>query len=322
MIYDFKAMRKHLILAATALVLAACGNDENIDNNGPVELRLSSGIEVQTRAAHNLDTQLKNGESVHVWVDDAGTDAGLYQDNTLTAGNNGVLTGGETMYFPASGNAADIYAIHGNFLTDLTSFWGESVTHEVATNQKSEGGNYAASDLVYCKMEEVARTTSTVQLNFKHLLSKVEIVLVQGAGAPEITSAAILNTKLQAIFTPAKANETITVTAAGEVTDSNPIEIDCGITDEATAQADSDEGKVLNEAIIVPQTLAANTPFIRVTTSDGGQLIYSLPAETTFDLGKRYRYTVTANLTGLNVTASIDDWGDGSLNNEGDAVMQ
>lgn len=196
------------------------------------------------------------------------------------------------------------------------------MTHEVATNQKSEGGNYAVSDLVYGKLTDVVRTKETVALSLKHLLSKVEIVLVQGAGAPEITSAAILNTKLQAIFTPAKANETITVTAAGEVTDSNPIEIDCGITDEATAQADSDEGKVLNEAIIVPQTLAANTPFIRVTTSDGGQLIYSLPAETTFDPGKRYRYTVTANLTGLNVTASIDDWGDGSLNNEGDAVMQ
>lgn len=319
-------MKKQLILAAAALALAACGNDENIDNNGPVELRLSSGIEVQTRAAHNLDTQLKNGESVHVWVDDAGTDAGLYQDNTLTAGDNGVLTGGETMYFPASGNAADIYAIHGNFPTAWTAFWGESVTHEVETNQKSNvttaGEGYAVSDLVYGKLTDVVRTKETVALSLKHLLSKVEIVLVQGAGAPEITSAAILNTKLQTIFTPAKANETITVTAAGEVTDSNPIEIDCGITDEATAQADSDEGKVLNEAIIVPQTLAANTPFIRVTTSDGGQLIYSLPAETTFDPGKRYRYTVTANLTGLNVTASIDDWGDGSLNNEGDAVMQ
>ena len=63
-----------LFFAAAALTLAACSNDENL-NDGPVELRLSSGIEVQTRATHNLDTQLKDGEQVHVWVDDATTGA-------------------------------------------------------------------------------------------------------------------------------------------------------------------------------------------------------------------------------------------------------
>lgn len=53
-------MKNYILLTAAALMLGACSNDENLDNpNGPVELRLTSGLEVQTRAAHGLNTQLK-----------------------------------------------------------------------------------------------------------------------------------------------------------------------------------------------------------------------------------------------------------------------
>ena len=83
-------MKNYILLTAAALMLGACSNDENLDNpNGPVELRLTSGLEVQTRAAHGLNTQLKNGEEVHVWVDDATTDQKLYTNNILAAGDQG-----------------------------------------------------------------------------------------------------------------------------------------------------------------------------------------------------------------------------------------
>lgn len=304
-------MKKYLFFAAAALALASCSNDGNMPDNAndPVEIRLTSGLQVQSRATHNLDTQLKNGEKVYVWVDDAGsgvTSPELYAKNELTADGSGNLSGGTAMYFPSTGNAVNIYAIHGN-LTDYTTFWGTQQTHTVATDQTSGDGKtgYATSDLVYCKKDNVARTSQAVNLQFSHLLSKMEVVLVQGNGAPNISKVEILNTKLQATFTPDKTNG-CPVTAAGEIADDtqNAITIDNG----TTASADS-ESPTLNEAIIVPQTIAKDTQLFRITTDNGGTLYYKVPdGGVTFDGSKRYRYTITAKLTGLTVTCTISDW--------------
>lgn len=299
-------------------MLGACSNDENLDNpNGPVELRLTSGLEVQTRAAHGLNTQLKNGEEVHVWVDDATTDQKLYTNNILAAGDQGVLTGGITMYFPETGNNVDIYAIHGNWgSTALTGFWGTEQTHSVAQDQRTEQttDGYAKSDLVYAKSQDVKRgqNPTTVNLTFTHLLSKVEVVLVPGKGYPNINKVEILNTKLEAKFTPNRESETTL----------NAIEIDKDLTSSKNAAGDDESKKNLNEAVIVPQTLAKGTPFIRVTTNEGGELIYRLKEETTFALATKYRYTITANLTGLEVTATITPWDQKTGDDNGTAEMQ
>lgn len=322
--------RNYIFFAATALVLAACSNDElpTDDPNTPVEIRLTSGIEVQTRASHNLDTQLKNGEQVHVWVDDAGNvvDKELYKDRELTAGENHTLTG-ETMYFPQTGNAVNIYAIHGNFgeATDWTEgvFWGEEITHTVEQNQKTgqETDGYAKSDLVYAQSTGVARTKNTIPLTFKHLLSNIEVVLVKGAGSPEISKMEILNTKLEAVFTPNKESEFQVIVNGTD--GGNPIEIDTDLTSAADATETDENKKNLNEAIIVPQTLTSGEAFIRVTTAEGGELIYRLPETKTFDPGKKYRYTITANLTELKVvSAKITDWTKETGDDDGTAEME
>lgn len=319
-------MKNYILFAAAALMLGACSNDENLDNlNGPVELRLTSGLEVQTRATHSLDTQLKNGEEVHVWVDDAKntqttvTKENIYENCILTAGDNGALSG-ETMYFPETGNQVNIYAIHGNFGdADFTDFWSAEQTHTIVQDQKSSGDGYAKSDLVYAKHTNVARTKQAVNLEFRHLLSKIEVVLVQGEGQPVIDKVEILNTKLDAKFTPSKTDD-FTLTASGE---SNPIVIDTDLTTKTDAEGTDESKKKLNEAIIVPQDLTKGTPFIRVTTAEGGKLIYRLPENKTFDPAKKYRFTVTANLTELKVvSAKITDWTKETGDENGTAEME
>lgn len=319
-------MKNYILLAAAALMLGACSNDENLDTDAPVELRLTSGLEVLTRTTHDLDTQLKNGEQVHVWVDDAITDGSLYANNILTAGDNGALTGSTTMYFPETGNGVDIYAIHGNFApnADFTNFWGTEQTHSVEQDQKSSGNGsgYAQSDLVYAKSADVSRSgnPTTVNLTFAHLLSKVEVVLVRGEGYPNISKVEILNTKLDAKFTPNKADD-ISVTVSGTEGE-NPIEIDKDLTSRNNAAGTDESKKNLNEAVIVPQTLTQGTAFIRVTTADGGALIYRLREATTFAPATKYRYTITANLTGLEVTATITPWIQETGDDGGTAEME
>lgn len=324
--------KSFMTMAVAMLVFAACSNDENEMDNWNGEIRLTSGIEVQTRATHNLDELLKEGESVHIWVDDAKdlqttvSKENLYENNVLTVGNGGALSGGITMYFPQSGNKVNIYALHTNATLTGDAFPGSALTHQVAQDQRStvtgSGNGYQGSDLVFAKSASVARTSSAVSLTFAHLLSKIEVVLVAGDGlqANEIETVEILNTKLNAKFTPSKTTN-FSVTADGIIAaDQNPITIDNGTTDASDAAGADETRKVLNEAIIVPQTLATGTEFIRITTIDGGVLTYSLEEDKTFAEKTKYRYTVTANLTGLTVTSTISAWTQGT-GGSGNAVM-
>lgn len=320
-----------MTMAVAMLVFAGCSNDENEIDNWNGEIRLTSGIEVQTRATHNLDELLKENESVHIWVDDAKdlqttvSEENLYENNVLTVGKGGALSGETTMYFPQSGNKVNIYALHTNATLTGNTFPDSELTHQVAQDQQTtvaeSGKGYQGSDLVFAKSKDVERTSSAVSLTFAHLLSKIEVVLVAGDGlkANEIQTVEILNTKLNAKFTPSKTAD-FSVTADGNITDQNPIKIDNETTPKSDATGTDETKKVLNEAIIVPQTLASRTKFIRITTTDGGVLTYSLEEEKTFAEKTKYRYIVTAKLTGLTVTSTISAWGKGTEDN-GTAVM-
>lgn len=318
-----------MTMAALALMATGCNNEDEMDNwNG--EIRLTSGIEVQTRATHNLDESLKNGEIVHVWVDDAKTptstnvtNENLYLNNQLTKAEDGALKGGTPMYFPKTGNSVNIFALHINATLTNEPFPESQLTHTVEPKQRSNTDGYAKSDLVYAKLTGVVRTSDAVDLTFNHLLSKVEVILKEGDGVTKfltnINSLKIMNTKLDAQFTLTKNGPSygystdhqdgIVISAGGDATE---IDIDQDVT--------TDETSNLNEAIIVPQTLAAATPFIQIKLSAGGVFTYKLESETTFESGKKYTYTITVNQTGLTVTSSISAWGDGG-NKNGTATM-
>ena len=293
-----KTVSKMILTAAAALALTAC-NKENLENN-LAEMRL----------AINLNTQLEEGETVHIWVDDSSTGEPLYSNTPLTTDSEGALTGGGTMHFPSPGNSADIYAIHGNFGTaDLTNFWGTEQIHTVSRDQKTGSSGLALSDLVFAKRKNVSPTSdhTIVNMTFTRLLSKVEVVLMEGMGDPTVTKVEILNTRLEAKFTPSKT-ENFSVSASGS---RDPIETDTFLTPAADASGTDESNEMLNEAFIVPQTLAAGTEFIRITIAGGKTFIYNLPSDETFEPGGRYRFTITVeNPIGDKKaeSAEVGDW--------------
>jgi len=291
-------------LAAVVLPLAimSCKNNHDEDDNTLVELRLSSGVEVRTRAAFTAtDTQIPAGEQIFVYVDEAGGAVQLYQKNTMVADGSGNLTGGTRMNFPANGNNVDIYALHTN-ATFATAYPTTALTHTVSGDQRLLAG-YAPSDLLYAKRTNVARTASPVLLTFYHLLSKLQVAVMPGEGltAADIRGITIGGTRPQAQFTLAKAtaSDAVAITAAGTAA---PITIGADVSVNLTNNFS------FNDAIIVPQTITANTVFITVNLSDGSNLVYRLPANTTFESGKKYGYLITANSTGLVLTTTIQDW--------------
>ncbi|MDR1344244.1 MAG: fimbrillin family protein [Tannerellaceae bacterium] len=293
------------VTVMTLLAATSCNKADEPDVNGAqVELRLSSGIEAQTRAPFTgADTQIPAGQSVIVYVDDANTSADtvIYENNFLTADGSGNLTG-RAMYFPKSVNTVNVYAIHINNNTLTGAYPTTAITHTVAIDQ-ADISNYAPSDLLYAKATSVSKTSSAVPLTFYHLLSKLQVAVVAGDGLTDsdITGITIGGTKIEAEFTLNKstASNAIAVTANGTATD---IKIDDDVSTNFSSIS-------YNDAIIVPQTVAANTTFITVHTSTNGDLVYKLPGSgATFESGKKYTYHITAQLAGLTMTSSITDW--------------
>lgn len=275
--------RLFLTMAAATMILAGCSNDENeeIDNwNG--EIRLSSGVTVQqtrTNSDEVPDKQIAENQEVKVVVakqnDDDTHDYAGYDLDFIADGNGG-LSSATPMYYPTSGKGVNIYAYHP----------ADAAASFSVEEDQSADNNYYKSDLLYSKKKDYARQKEAHSLTFVHKLCKVEYVLIQGNGLPDLTGATV---KWMNVF------KTIGFTAAtGEVAIPT---VPSTITPHATYGA-----------VIVPQTVTASTQLLQVTLASGGVLYYKPSSDQVFLGSKKYKYEITVNLSGLTVTSTIANW--------------
>lgn len=305
------------VLALAALLFASCNNDEQDLNSGSTELRVSSGVTTLLKSAANTqESTIANGETVSLWVDDATTTGAVYKANQLTANGSNGFSYGTAMYFPQTGNAVDIYAIHGKFSPAFASgdaFPSGAVSYSVESNQKVLGGTaFTNSDLLYAYSKNVSRNgnPTTASLTFYHMLSKLELAFKIGAGTPTLAASNAItlgsnNVIVDGEFTPSttatmtsQADRAAMLTAG---TSTATIQLGQLISPDFTAA-----NVIYNEAILVPQDMSGKV--LTFNLANGGQLKYTIPANTTFESGKKYRYELTLNLTGLQVTSSIAEW--------------
>ena len=335
-----------LTIAATATILAGCSNEETnevIDNwNG--EIRLSSELAAQTReevtsSTGTQGTQIASGQFVYVWANTS-DNTEYIKAWTLTANGNNGLSSSNSKFYPSNGKSLDFYAIHGNFgstttLTENTTTLPSSLDHTVeatqynANNSSKEMDGYLKSDLLYAVKKNVARSNSAVSLTFYHLLSKVRIVLLAGDGGPDLTDATVTieDTKPAATFTLVTTDELASNTTwSSIVTVKNSDDNTASpITIKTATTTDFSNISSYGEGIIVPQTVSANTAFIKVTLAadkGGTTFTYNAPSGgLSFESGKMYTYHITVKSTGLTVTSSITDWTSAGNASPGDATM-
>lgn len=282
-----------ITIAAAVLVLAGCHKDdkEQPDTwNG--EIRLSSGLVVQTRANSSdvPDKQIAADQQIGIYAEGVSGETAYtgYTNVSANADGSGNFSSySSTMYYPQSGKDVQISAYHpySQEASDLYDF-------TVETAQATDA-NYFNSDLLYSEKKTYARSKTAHSLTFEHKLVKVVCNLTSGEGNPDIADAIV------EIVTPERAVSFNRTT--GEVGNAN-----------TSAKSDN---VTLGQygAIIAPQTYAKGAKFLKVILTGGGEFYYTIPDEAGDEelnlvSGSVYTYNITVDLTELKVSSSISDW--------------
>lgn len=301
--------KNYLLLATAALALAACTGDDNDpadDPNAPMEIRLTSTLEVQTRAATDIQgTAFDTDEKVDVFISEAVADGQsatttYAQPLIYTVGTEGTLNIAEANrpYFPSSGNGVNIWAVYPSGAHNNSTF-------SIKSDQSTDA-DYKASDLMYgLANNPVSRIKTAVPITFKHLLSKVTVKLEAGDG---LTDTGLAGAKVELLGVkpdvPFTASDGTIGTADG--------------TETAVTVFTATSSALEGSAVIAPQTLPEE--FVRVTLKDGGVLTGKLndSSQPALTSGNEYTYTIIVNLTSLGMTASITSWGHDSNHHTSD----
>lgn len=284
-------MKKYFILAAAALAMVACSNDES-ENNAVAQsdaISFTAGManDGVTRAGVDIQSQaFAENELVNIEVTPSATGtktSKIYKAGAASENVNALTpNGGETAFtWPATGTVA-IKAFYPSSVTSSTA------SFSVEENQSTDP-NYKASDLMYATpIDAQAKQAGAVGLTFNHALTKIIVNLTAGTG---VTANDITNCT---VTLSAKKTAAITSGVAGTASDDATITMGTGAN---------------NAAIIVPQSYAANANFITVTTAGNHAKTFQLSAAKDFDAGKVYTYNLTVNMAEITLqSTTITNW--------------
>lgn len=235
-------------------------------------IRLTSEITSTSRVTDQSlqSTRIAEGQQVSVTITGAASD----HDNVAwVVGKNGSLSNtGSAVYWGTTN--ATITAYHPYH----SSWTGTNHTFTVSTDQSTDEG-YLNSDLLWATTT-ASVATNPVTLNFTHKLSKINVTLVN-KGNENIS------------------NATITLCGVNVATGFNPQtgELYAIAEDIADIKASvTTDSAYTASAIIVPQTLAQGTNFIKITFEDK-DYHYTLPEDQVFESGQAYQFTIEVNIS-------------------------
>ena len=234
--------------------------------------------------------------------------SGNRANNSLVTFDGSVWTPGQTIYW-GSGKS-DVYAYYPYFetVTDVNTQY-----FELATDQTGEG--YELSDFLWAKAAGVRQTDGTVNLEMKHLMSKLTVKIVAGddyiGSLPEDATVHLHSTV---------TNVNIDIENGAVVKDPYSGAKSIKMKNLGIRTFDGEKA-VVYEAIVVPQMLESSVPLLEINSKS---VSYLLEDPFNFRPGVAYTYTATLNTSTtaikVEIGCEIEDWnnvGDDS-GNEGD----
>lgn len=309
-------MKKYFILAAAAIAMASCSNDEgtSVANDGTIRITTDLG-KAGTRTIDQTvqATQIANGGKV--WVaftttpttpdqgkdDDATPGDGKWHTTNkvasavYTADGNGNLSSAAPTKWPLATPSTETVSIEAwaPFTTAPAIGTGQFT---VQADQSTEA-NYVASDYLYGSRAAFGNSViaSPVLVTFDHKLAKINVNVSNSDGS-SVTGAKV-------VFGPTdldrdaelKANGAVDADAGGSAT---------GAITMATAL----DANATASCIIIPQTLAANAELFTITLGSDTYTCRTTAART-FDPTKVYTFNLSLS-DGKTIVLSeqINDW--------------
>lgn len=283
-------MKNKLFLLGIFALLVSCSYDP--DELNDVGIQLAPQIKLEGSISQQYITRVDDGGFCH--GDQIGLYGVNYTNDNSTAGtlenagnqvNNARYTyDGENDVWNSSGS---IYYKNAETNIDLYAYYPygspESVSDYVFTVAKDQTGEgvtdgYAMSDFLWGKVENVTPSDQKVKIKFSHRLSCANVILTEGEGFAEgeweilQKSVLVSNTIREASIDLATGD----AIAAGEVETE-------GIVMRAT------EGGY--RAIVVPQTVAANTALFTITIN-GITHKFKKDTDFTYEPGMQSKFTI------------------------------
>ena len=310
-------------MAAAALTLAACSNDDNMEmTDGPVAARITAGLSAPTTRAIGTNW---NADQIGVWVKDAPTSdmETLYKNVLYTTTSTGATaeftaTTGEGIFFQDA-NETVTFAAYAPYQPsdDNETLPGNNGKVDVKTDNMNTATDQEKIDFLFAEGAEASRASSTVSFtddhSFHHKMAQLNVVFqtseTDGFAANQIFGGTF---NLGGLIHEGTFNVTdgTTATTGSEVADWDIS--GCKYTDAATTRTYS--------LILLPQDLSGKP--LNVAVGIGGQT-YSNSDAINPDLqaGYTYTYTITVKKSGLVVSGcTITPWASGSTGS-GDAEM-
>ena len=293
-------MKKNIfILAVATLLMLGCNKGVDTSVINPDEIRVEASVK-QTRAA---GTSFEIGDKMGLYAVEYNGDevaslqvASNFINNEALTYNGSAWVGGRTLYW--SDKPCDFYGIYpyqepatvSEYLFDLPTNQNSPETDDALSG-------YEAADLLWAKATKVSREDGAVQLQFKHMMSRVVVKIERGekyeGELPEDITVHLYNT---------------VTTAEVDFTHGSLQRYAHGEKNTITMKQLSGDTFA---AIVVPQNIERRTPLVEITMEG---IAYLLNYSMSFRPGYQHTITVTLNSSPeqekieISIDGSIEDW--------------
>ena len=185
-------MRRYIVvLAALALIVMGC-EKENIDNTPVVEDGVMQIEALYPSATRATETAFENGDVIGVYATSYNGEvasplqiSGNWINNEALTFNGSSWESRRTLYWSEQG-AMDVYGYYPYMTPTSIDKHRWSVQLDQSTPETADAlSGYEASDFLWAKAEGVSQEDGNVQLQFKHMCTKMVIKLVKGEDFPD-----------------------------------------------------------------------------------------------------------------------------------------
>lgn len=284
-------MKTKQLLAATLAFIAlvsSCKKDDyrKLEKTNPSEVKFTSRILGTTATKANGNAWDANDEIGVFMKQGTGLSNILAANKKYTTNGNGNFTakGGDIINYPETGQV-DFIA----YYPYSTGINGTSLNVNV-----SDQSNLAKIDVMYSdNAKNLGKNSGPASLEFTHKLAKIELIVKAGTGVNNLTG---LRTAYNNVPTVSSMDLSTGVISAGST--------NANVNAKVTAQ-NADQ---FVEAILIPGDYSAKEV---VFTVGSDNYKWTLPANLTYENGKKYTYNITLQVGGLVAVtgnAIITDW--------------